>query len=48
MAIVGGAILPPLAGWLSHAEFRHMLLIPAFCFAFVAYYGRSRARQGAL
>lgn len=48
MAIVGGAILPPLAGWLSHAEFRHMLLVPALCFVFVAYYGRSGARQSAL
>ncbi|MCW5924651.1 MAG: L-fucose:H+ symporter permease [Saprospiraceae bacterium] len=38
MAIVGGAILPPLGGWLSHFELKYLLLVPLVCFVFVVWY----------
>jgi FHS family L-fucose permease-like MFS transporter len=39
MAIVGGAILPPLAGLLSDlGGMRTALLVPLFCFGWVVYY----------
>jgi FHS family L-fucose permease-like MFS transporter len=38
MAIVGGAILPPLGGWLSHFELKYLLFVPFVCFAYVVWY----------
>jgi FHS family L-fucose permease-like MFS transporter len=47
MSIVGGAILPPIAGWLSHMQLSYMLIVPFVCFLFVAYYAASGYRQTA-
>ena len=39
MAIVGGAVMPPLAGLLSQGGSMHRaLLVPLVCFAYVAFY----------
>lgn len=39
MAIVGGAIMPPLAGWLSsNGGMRMALLVPFLCFSYVVVY----------
>ena len=39
MAIVGGAVMPPIAGLLSGAGGMKMaLLVPLLCFSFVVYY----------
>lgn len=38
MAIVGGAILPPLGGWLSHKELNYLLIVPLVCFVYVVWY----------
>ena len=39
MAIVGGAVLPPIAGLLSQAGGMKMaLLVPLFCFLYVIWY----------
>ena len=39
-AIVGGAIMPLLMGWLAdHYSMRVGFLMPLVCFAFIAYYG---------
>ena len=39
MAIVGGAVLPPIAGLLSQAGGMKMaLLIPFVCFSYVVFY----------
>lgn len=46
MAIVGGAILPPIMGVIADStQIQHAILIPAVCFAFVAFYGFSGYRQ---
>lgn len=40
MAIVGGAIVPPLMGLLAdHFSIQQAFLLPFFCFLFVIYYG---------
>lgn len=39
MAIVGGAVLPPLAGFLSLSGTSNALIIPIVCFSFIAYFG---------
>ena len=39
MAIVGGAILPPLTGLVSQTGMRNALLIPLFSFFFILYFG---------
>ncbi len=45
MAIVGGAVMPPIAGLLSGAGGMHWaLLVPFVCFAFVVYYVQSGYR----
>jgi FHS family L-fucose permease-like MFS transporter len=41
MAIVGGAVLPPLTGWLSLSGVHNALLIPLISFIFIVYYGVS-------
>ncbi len=39
MAIVGGAVLPPLAGLISLQGVNHALIIPMICFAVIIFYG---------
>ena len=40
MAIVGGAILPPIQGWISEqVGIQESFLLPAICFVFVIFYG---------
>jgi FHS family L-fucose permease-like MFS transporter len=40
MAIMGGAILPKLMGWIAdESNMSRGFIVPMFCFAFVAYYG---------
>ena len=39
-AVVGGAIMPILMGWLAdHHSMRAGFLMPLVCFAFIAFYG---------
>ena len=39
MAIVGGAVLPPIAGLLSQSGMQNALIAPWICFLFVLYFG---------
>jgi len=39
MAIVGGAVLPPLTGLLSLGGIENALIIPILCFAFILFFG---------
>jgi MFS transporter, FHS family, L-fucose permease len=39
MAIVGGAVLPPLAGWLGQAGVENALIIPLFSFLVILFFG---------
>lgn len=52
MAIVGGAIIPPLQGWVADASGSLQLsfLVPMACYAYIVYYGfvGSRIKQKAL
>jgi FHS family L-fucose permease-like MFS transporter len=39
-AVVGGAIIPALIGWVADkAGIQHSFFIPALCYLFIAYYG---------
>jgi FHS family L-fucose permease-like MFS transporter len=39
-AVVGGAIVPPLIGYVADkAGIQHSFVIPALCYLFIAYYG---------
>ncbi len=39
-AVVGGAIIPPLIGWVADkAGIQHSFVIPALCYLYIAYYG---------
>ena len=39
-AVVGGAIIPALIGWVAdHAGIQHSFVIPAVCYLFIAWYG---------
>src|SRR5580658_1413344 len=39
-AVVGGAIVPALIGWVAdRAGISHSFVIPAFCYLYIAYYG---------
>jgi MFS transporter, FHS family, L-fucose permease len=39
-AVVGGAVVPALIGWVAdRAGISHSFVIPAFCYLFIAYYG---------
>jgi FHS family L-fucose permease-like MFS transporter len=41
-AVVGGAIVPALIGWVADkAGIQHSFVIPALCYLFIAYYGVS-------
>ena len=41
MAIVGGAIIPPLQGWVadSTGSLQLSFLVPLVCYAYIVYYG---------
>ena len=41
MAIVGGAIIPPLQGWVADAtgNLQFSFLVPMVCYAYIAFYG---------
>lgn len=40
MAIIGGALLPKLMGYVAdHSDMSRSFIVPMFCFAFVAFYG---------
>ena len=39
MAIVGGAILPPITGWAYQKGYENALLVPLIAFLFIVYYG---------
>jgi FHS family L-fucose permease-like MFS transporter len=39
MAIVGGAVLPPLTGWLSLSGVQNALIIPLIAFAVILFFG---------
>jgi FHS family L-fucose permease-like MFS transporter len=40
MAIVGGAIIPPITGWVAdHAGLALSLIVPAVCYLWIAFYG---------
>ena len=42
-AIVGGAFIPPFFGFLSdNTGFKLALILPIICYAYIAWYGRSR------
>ena len=44
-AVVGGAVIPPLIGWVAdHHGIQHSFLIPAFCYLFIAWYGLMGSR----
>jgi FHS family L-fucose permease-like MFS transporter len=39
-AVVGGAIIPALIGWVADkSSIQHAFVIPAFCYLYIAYYG---------
>lgn len=39
-AVVGGAVIPPLIGWVAdHSGIQHSFFIPAACYLFIAWYG---------
>jgi MFS transporter, FHS family, L-fucose permease len=44
MAIVGGAVLPPLTGWLSLAGLENALIIPLISFLVIFFFGMSGYR----
>ena len=39
MAIVGGAVLPPLTGLVSQSGIQNALIVPWFAFLFILYFG---------
>jgi FHS family L-fucose permease-like MFS transporter len=44
-AIVGGAILPVLIGWVvDHSSYQVALIIPMFCYLYIAWFGASGSR----
>ncbi|WP_226469494.1 sugar MFS transporter [Luteimonas panaciterrae] len=45
MAIVGGAIIPLLQGWLAdHIGIQHAFVLPLICYAYIAWYGLRGSR----
>lgn len=47
MAIVGGALLPPLQGWLAdHTSLQSSFVVPLVAYAYVAFYGAKGCRVG--
>lgn len=49
MAIIGGALFPPLMGLISDltASIQYAMLVPAVCFAVVFFFGRSGYKPAA-
>jgi len=48
MAIVGGALVPPLTGWVAdETSLRFALIVPAICYALIALYGLVARRPAA-
>ena len=49
MAIIGGALFPPLMGLISDltASIQYAMLVPAVCFAVVIFFGRSGYKPAA-
>jgi FHS family L-fucose permease-like MFS transporter len=44
-AVVGGALVPPMIGWLvDHANYQVALIIPVICYLFIAWYGVSGSK----
>jgi FHS family L-fucose permease-like MFS transporter len=49
MAIVGGAVLPPLQGWVAdHSNIQRSFVVPIFAFAYIAFYGLYGYRAGGI
>ena len=47
MAIVGGALLPPLQGWLAdRITLQYSFIVPLVAYAYVAFYGAKGCRVG--
>jgi len=45
-AVVGGAIIPPLQGWIAdHYSIRLSFIVPCLCYLYVSYYGFWTARK---
>jgi FHS family L-fucose permease-like MFS transporter len=45
MAIMGGALLPKLMGYVADkSDMSHGFIVPMFCFAFVSFYGFNWSR----
>ena len=46
MAIVGGAIIPPLYGFFTDSiGFKYALFIIAFCYAYILWYGYKNSKS---
>jgi MFS transporter, FHS family, L-fucose permease len=46
-AVVGGAVVPALIGWVADkAGIQHSFVIPALCYLFIAYYGIAGSKPG--
>ena len=46
MAIVGGAIVPVIYGWIAdHIGLGHALIVPAACYMYIAFYGWLTAQR---
>lgn len=47
MAIVGGAVLPPIQGWVAdHSNIQASFIVPVVAFAYIAFYGLYGYRAG--
>ena len=47
MAVLGGALLPPLQGLIAdHAQLQYSFIVPAIAYAYVAFYGIKGCRIG--
>jgi FHS family L-fucose permease-like MFS transporter len=47
MAILGGAVLPPIQGYLAdHTELQYSFIVPLVAYAYVAFYGAKGCRVG--
>jgi FHS family L-fucose permease-like MFS transporter len=44
MAIVGGAVLPPLSGWIAQAGVENALIIPIISFLVILFFGMTGYR----
>lgn len=47
MAILGGALLPPIQGFIAdHSQLQYSFIVPAIAYAYVAFYGAKGCRFG--